>query len=69
MVIYQGIQQVFAHVVQLINSVTTWFSEFVWADMVEAYPIGFQLVITNCIMLIVTLSIIGLVKKLSFMLG
>lgn len=69
MFIYQGIQLVFAHVVSLINSVTTWWSEIQWAELVDVYPISFQPLISSFIVIILSMAIIGFVKKMSFLLG
>ena len=69
MQIYQGIQLVYAHVVQLIQSIGTWFQEIVWADLIELYPLSLQPVIQSCLIVILAMSAIGLVKKLSFLLG
>lgn len=69
MQIYQGIQLVYAHVVQLIQSIGTWFQEIVWADLIELYPLSLQPVIQSCLIVILAMSAIGLVKKMSFLLG
>jgi len=69
MIIYQGIQQVFAHVSQLIKSVTGWFSSIEWSNMTNLWPLSFQPVLTGCIVVILSMCVIGLIKKLSFLLG
>ena len=69
MQIYQGIQLVYAHVVQLIQSIGSWFTDIQWSQLIELYPINFQGTITSCLVVILALSAIGCVKKLSFLLG
>lgn len=69
MQIYQGIQLVYAHVVQLIQSIGTWFQEIVWADLIELYPLSLRPVIQSCLIVILAMAAIGLVKKMSFLLG
>lgn len=69
MQIYQGIQLVYAHVVQLIQSIGVWFQEIVWADLIELYPLSLQPVIQSCLIIILAMAAIGLVKKMSFLLG
>lgn len=69
MQIYQGIQLVYAHVVQLIQSIGTWFQDIVWADLIELYPLSLQPVIQSCLIIILAMSAVGLVKKMSFLLG
>lgn len=69
MQIYQGIQMVYAHVVQLIQSIGVWFQEIVWSDLIELYPLSLQPIIQACLMVILAMSAVGLVKKMSFLLG
>lgn len=69
MQIYQGIQLVYSHVVQLIQSIGTWFQEIVWADLIELYPLSLQPVIQSCLIVILAMAAVGLVKKMSFLLG
>lgn len=69
MQIYQGIQLVYTHVVQLIQSITTWFREIDWAVLVDQYPIQFQATISAVVLILLAMAAIGLVKKLSFLLG
>lgn len=69
MQIYQGIQLVYAHVVQLIQSIGVWFQDIVWTDLIELYPLSLQPVIQSCLIIILAMAAIGLVKKMSFLLG
>lgn len=69
MQIFQSIQLVYAQVAQLVRSVTSWFSSIEWSNMTNLFPLSFQPVITGCIVVILSMCVIGLVKKLSFLLG
>lgn len=69
MQIFQGIQLVYSHVVLLIRSIGNWFQEIVWTDLIELYPLSLQPVIQACLIVILAMAAIGLVKKLSFLLG
>lgn len=69
MQIYQGIQLVYAHVVQFVQSISTWFREIDWAVLIEQYPIQFQATISAVVLILLAMAAIGLVKKLSFLLG
>lgn len=69
MQVYQGIQLVYSHVINLIRSIGAWFEQIVWADLVELYPLSLQPVIQACLVVILAMSAVGLVKKLSFLLG
>lgn len=69
MQIFQGIQLVFAQVAQLVRSVTSWFANIEWSNMTSLFPLQFQPVLTGCIVVILSMCVIGLIKKLSFLLG
>lgn len=69
MIIYQGIQLVYAHVVQLIQSVATWWNEVAFSEWVNVLPLQFQAIMTVLIVIMLSMATIGLVKKLSFLLG
>lgn len=69
MQIYQGIQLVYTHVVQLIQSIGVWFEDIIWANLIELYPLSLQPVIQSCLIIILAMAAIGLVKKMSFLLG
>lgn len=65
MQIYQGIQLVYAHVVQMIQSIGTWFTEINWSVITDVMPLP----IAGLFAIVLAMSAIGLVKKLSFLLG
>lgn len=65
MQIYQGIQLVYTHVVQLIQSVGTWFQAIDWAIITDNLPLP----VAGMFAIVLAMSAIGLVKKLSFLLG
>lgn len=69
MQVFQGIQLVYAQVVQLVRSVTSWFSSIEWSNMTNLWPLSFQPVLAGCIVVILSMCVIGLIKKLSFLLG
>lgn len=69
MIIYQGIQFVYAHVVQFVQSVGTWFTQIQWGEVVEMYPLQFQAPISALIVILLAMSCIGFCKKMSFLLG
>lgn len=69
MLIYQGIQLVYAHVVQMVNSIAQWFQEIPWAVWTDTLPLQFQAPVTAMVVVVLAMSCIGLVKKLSFLLG
>ena len=69
MIIYQGIQLVFAHVVQLLNSVSNWFQGIEWNYLIDIMPLNFQPFLTAFIVILCAMACVGLVKKLSFLLG
>lgn len=69
MLIYQGIQLVYAHVTGMINSIATWFSEIEWNTLIDFMPINFVSFISACLMILLAMAAVGLVKKLSFLLG
>lgn len=69
MTIYQGIQLVYAHVVQFVQSIGNWFSEITWSDYTDLLPLGFKEAATAMLVIILAMAAIGTVKKLSFMLG
>lgn len=63
--IFQGIQLVYAHVVQLIQSIGSWFTEIDWTVITNIMPLP----VAGLFAIILAMSAIGLVKKLSFLLG
>ena len=65
MQIYQGIQLVYAHVVQLIQSISLWFQEIDWTIITNELPLP----VVGMFAIVLAMSAIGLVKKLSFLLG
>lgn len=65
MQIYQGIQLVYAHVVQLIQSIGMWFQEIDWTIITDWLPLP----VAGMFVIVLALSAIGLVKKLSFLMG
>ena len=65
MQIYQGIQLVYTHVVQLIQSIGTWFTEINWSIITDVMPLP----VAGLFAIVLAMSAIGLVKKLSFLLG
>lgn len=69
MQIYQGIQFVFVHVRQLISSISNWFTDIQWSSVIEQMPLQFQATITAAFLVVLAMCAIGLVKKLSFLLG
>lgn len=69
MAIFQGIQLVFAHVTQFFQSIGNWWTEVSWRDWVQVLPISLQTTMTVIISIMLVMAAIGLVKKLSFMLG
>lgn len=69
MQIYKGIQLVYNHVVNFIQSVGTWFEQINWSALTETYPLQFRGVIAAMLVILLAMSAVGLVKKLSFLLG
>lgn len=69
MQIYQGIQFVFVHVRQLISSISNWFTDIQWSSVIEQMPLQFQATIAAAFLVVLAMCAIGLVKKLSFLLG
>lgn len=69
MQIYQGIQIIYTHAVQLFRGISNWFSQIDWTVLVEQYPVQFQGTIAAVLVLLVSLAGIGVIKKLSFLLG
>lgn len=69
MQIYQGIQFVFVHVRQLISSISGWFTDIQWSSVIGQLPLQFQATITAAFLIVLAMCAIGLVKKLSFLLG
>lgn len=69
MLIYQGIQVVFTHVQQLIGSISGWFQDIEWTSVIDLFPLQYQAPLQACIVLVLALASIGVIKKLSFMLG
>lgn len=65
MQIFQGIQTVYGHVVQLINSISSWFTEIDWSIITNNLPLP----VVGLFAIVLAMSAIGLVKKLSFLLG
>lgn len=65
MQIYQGIQLVYTHVVQLIQSISSWFIEIDWSVITDNLPLP----VAGLFAIVLAMSAIGLVKKLSFLLG
>lgn len=69
MIIYQGIQLVYAHVIQLLNSVSAWWHNIEWNVWIDILPINFQPYVSAFLVILLALACVGLVKKLSFLLG
>lgn len=69
MLIYQGIQLVYAHVTVFLNSIASWFSEIEWNIILNFMPINYVTFISACLMILLAMAAVGLVKKLSFLLG
>lgn len=69
MIIYQGIQLVYTHIQQLLGSISNWFQNIDWTSVIDLFPIQYQAPLQACIVLVLALASIGLIKKLSFMLG
>lgn len=69
MIIYQGIQLVYAHVVQLINSVSAWWQNIEWNVWIDMLPINYQPFVSAFLVILLAMACVGLVKKLSFLLG
>lgn len=65
MQIYQGIQLVYSHVLQLIQSIGTWFTEVNWSVITDVLPLP----VASLFAVVLAMSVVGLVKKLSFLLG
>lgn len=65
MQIYQGIQFVYFHVVQLIQSIGSWFTAINWSVITDVMPLP----VAGLFAIVLAMSAIGLVKKLSFLLG
>jgi len=66
---YQGLQVVYVHVVSLIRSISNWFTNIEWSVLVDQMPLGMQTTITALFVVVLSMCAIGLVKKLSFLLG
>lgn len=69
MVIYQGIQLVYAHIQQLLSAISGWFQNIEWTSVIDLFPLQYQAPLQACIVLVLALASIGVIKKLSFMLG
>lgn len=69
MIIFSGIQLVFAHVQQFVSRIATWFSEIEWNVLLDQLPINYVNFVSACLMILLAMSAVGLVKKLSFLLG
>lgn len=69
MAIYEGIQLIYAHVHQLFNSISNWFQGIEWNVLIEQFPLQFQAPISACILILLALAGVGIIKKLSFLLG
>lgn len=69
MIIYQGIQLVYSHVIQLLNGVSEWFAQVNWSPFVDYLPLNFQPFVAGFLLVLVAMACVGLVKKLSFLLG
>lgn len=69
MKIYQGIQLVYAHVVQFIQSIGNWFENINWSAITDCYPIQFRGVISAMLIIVLAMAAVGITKKLSFLLG
>lgn len=65
MQIYQGIQLVYRHVADLISSIYDWFTNVNWSVITDIMPLP----IAGLFAIVLAMSAIGLVKKLSFLLG
>lgn len=63
MVIYSGIQSIFAHVRQLYTAYQAWFSAIDWAPITDAMPIP----IAGMFVIVLALSGIGLIKKFTIL--
>lgn len=69
MVIYQGIQLVYAHVVQLLNGIQSWFTGIEWDAITSLLPINFIPYVSGFLIILIAMACVGIVKKLSFLLG
>lgn len=65
MQIYQGIRLVYAHVLSLIQSISTWFQNVNWTVITNVLPLP----VMGLFAIVLAMSVIGLVKKMSFLLG
>lgn len=65
MYIFQGIQLVYRHVADLIQSISSWFVEIDWSVITNVMPLP----VAGLFAIVLAMSAIGLVKKLSFLLG
>lgn len=63
--IYQGIHMVYVHVIQLFNSISSWFQQIDWSVITEWLPLP----VVGMFAIVIALSAIGLIKKMSFLLG
>lgn len=70
MIVFEGIQQILAHCLNLINQVKAWFLDIPIIDVFTQYlPDDIISVLTVVIGIILTIGTIGFVKKISFLLG
>ena len=69
MLIYQGIQLVYGHVQRFVSSIASWFEDVEWAIVLDKLPINYTAFVSACLMILLAMAAVGLVKKLSFLLG
>lgn len=69
MSILSGITNIFQHVSRLFASVMSWFSGINWSAWTDILPVQFSDLVLAFMAVLVTLAAIGLIKKLSFLLG
>ena len=69
MVVYESINKIYLAVLNLINIARNWFTNINFSELIEFLPLQFQFTVIVLVSIIITLAIIGLIKKLSFLLG
>lgn len=65
MQVYEGIQFVFTHISQMLRNVSTWFQAIDWTIITDNLPLP----VAGLFAIVLAMSAVGLVKKLSFLLG
>ncbi|MBO7677755.1 MAG: hypothetical protein J6S49_09640 [Erysipelotrichaceae bacterium] len=69
MLIYSGIQLVYSHVQYFVNQIAQWFQNIEWNLIIDEMPLNYVAFTSACLMLLLAMAAVGLVKKLSFLLG